>query len=38
MERLKREARDPHFYPLLLPTNEWNAAGDPGRAARRRRC
>lgn len=24
MERLKSEARDPHFFPLLLPTNEWN--------------
>jgi multiple sugar transport system substrate-binding protein len=24
MERLKRESRDPHFFPLLLPTNEWN--------------
>ncbi len=24
MERLKSESRDPHFFPLLLPTNEWN--------------
>jgi len=24
MERLKRESRDPHFFPLLMPTNEWN--------------
>jgi multiple sugar transport system substrate-binding protein len=23
MERLKAEARDPHFFPLLMPTNEW---------------
>jgi multiple sugar transport system substrate-binding protein len=23
MEALKRDARDPHYYPLLLPTNEW---------------
>jgi multiple sugar transport system substrate-binding protein len=23
MERLKRASRDPHFYPLLMPTNEW---------------
>jgi multiple sugar transport system substrate-binding protein len=24
MERLKSESHDPHFYPLLMPTNEWN--------------
>jgi multiple sugar transport system substrate-binding protein len=24
MERLKRDSRDPHFFPLLMPTNEWN--------------
>ena len=23
MERLKRESKDPHFYPLHMPTNEW---------------
>jgi multiple sugar transport system substrate-binding protein len=23
MERLKRTSKDPHFMPLLLPTNEW---------------
>jgi multiple sugar transport system substrate-binding protein len=23
MEKLKRESKDPHFYPLLMPTNEW---------------
>ena len=23
MERLKRESRDPAFFPLLMPTNEW---------------
>ncbi len=23
MERLKRDSKDPHFYPLLMPTNEW---------------
>lgn len=23
MERLKRESKDPHFFPLLMPTNEW---------------
>jgi multiple sugar transport system substrate-binding protein len=23
MERVKRESRRPHFFPLLLPTNEW---------------
>jgi multiple sugar transport system substrate-binding protein len=23
MQRLKRESKDPHFYPLLMPTNEW---------------
>lgn len=23
MERVKRERNDPHFYPLLMPTNEW---------------
>ncbi|HEV7768758.1 MAG TPA: sugar ABC transporter substrate-binding protein [Thermoanaerobaculia bacterium] len=23
MEQLERRARDPHFFPLLLPTNEW---------------
>jgi multiple sugar transport system substrate-binding protein len=23
MERLKKESRDPHFFPLLMPTNEW---------------
>ena len=23
MERLKRESRDPHYFPLLMPTNEW---------------
>ncbi|MEO8379943.1 MAG: sugar ABC transporter substrate-binding protein, partial [Acidobacteriota bacterium] len=24
MERLKRESRHPSFFPILLPTNEWN--------------
>jgi multiple sugar transport system substrate-binding protein len=24
MERLKHQSRDPHFFPLLMPTNEWN--------------
>jgi multiple sugar transport system substrate-binding protein len=23
MERLKSESRDPHYFPLLMPTNEW---------------
>jgi multiple sugar transport system substrate-binding protein len=23
MEGLKRASRDPHFFPLLMPTNEW---------------
>jgi multiple sugar transport system substrate-binding protein len=23
MQRLKRESKDPHFVPLLMPTNEW---------------
>lgn len=23
MTRLKKESRDPHFFPLLMPTNEW---------------
>lgn len=23
MERLKRGSKDPHFFPLLMPTNEW---------------
>jgi multiple sugar transport system substrate-binding protein len=23
MERVKRERNDPHFFPLLMPTNEW---------------
>lgn len=23
MERLKRASKDPHFFPLLMPTNEW---------------
>jgi multiple sugar transport system substrate-binding protein len=23
MERLKRASHDPHFFPLLMPTNEW---------------
>ena len=23
LERLKRQSRDPHFYPLFMPTNEW---------------
>jgi multiple sugar transport system substrate-binding protein len=23
MERVKRESKDPHFFPLLMPTNEW---------------
>ncbi|HKR64547.1 MAG TPA: extracellular solute-binding protein, partial [Thermoanaerobaculia bacterium] len=23
MEKLEREAKDPHFFPLLMPTNEW---------------
>ena len=23
MEQVKRSSRDPHFYPLLMPTNEW---------------
>jgi len=23
MERLERESRNPHYFPLLLPTNEW---------------
>jgi multiple sugar transport system substrate-binding protein len=23
MERLKHASRDPHFFPLLMPTNEW---------------
>ncbi|HEX6642564.1 MAG TPA: extracellular solute-binding protein, partial [Thermoanaerobaculia bacterium] len=23
MERMKRASRDPHFFPLLMPTNEW---------------
>lgn len=23
MQRLKRESKDPHFHPLLMPTNEW---------------
>jgi multiple sugar transport system substrate-binding protein len=23
MERLKKESRDPHYFPLLMPTNEW---------------
>jgi multiple sugar transport system substrate-binding protein len=44
MERLKRSSRDPHFFPLLMPTNEWaqpvllavqrgaTLVGDDGRA------
>jgi multiple sugar transport system substrate-binding protein len=23
MEQVKRSSRDPHFFPLLMPTNEW---------------
>lgn len=23
MEKVKRERNDPHFFPLLMPTNEW---------------
>ncbi|HEX7833779.1 MAG TPA: sugar ABC transporter substrate-binding protein [Thermoanaerobaculia bacterium] len=23
MEKVKRESKDPHFFPLLMPTNEW---------------
>jgi len=23
MDRLKKQSKDPHFYPLLMPTNEW---------------
>jgi multiple sugar transport system substrate-binding protein len=23
MEQMKRTSRDPHFFPLLMPTNEW---------------
>jgi multiple sugar transport system substrate-binding protein len=23
MERLKRQSKDPNFFPLLMPTNEW---------------
>lgn len=23
MERLKQQSKDPHFYPLHMPTNEW---------------